>query len=1013
MASEILQSLEDDIKESIYDRRRSGVWEQSAEGAGVKLLESTSVHDAIGRASQTVIFAMRWKHQAHIRAHNSQKFKTVTDVFPEGANKDGNPGGSFRLAEGAEVEGAFGAVSAVAASSVDDGGRSRMESIPEDEKDDMLWARELGILPLSSPAKQQTNTSTGAAASKPFASSGAGEASGMRATFAAMGGNGSGQAAVTDVFPEGANKDGNPGGSFRLAEGAGVERAFGAVSAVAASSVDDGGSSRMESRPKSSGEASGVRATFAPMTGDGSEQATVAKVPQDHRNEIKSLHDHSVSQRWSNSLSVPGMVVTPSPHSAPPQRQSSLSYVSMIYPGRPLDSPKDASSFSRMSGNMPRVDYDLVVPKPKYSLSHAMNFQGNRAKRGLTRQFNRAMTVGTVNGDYDKDEVIELTCLPEKEKARGTWSVCVRCIRCRRAEVQEGSGNEREIQRSKLRRMSTTQKEVLLTKMRRSSQTLHEPEGIKPQFASKLEGTGGGKQNKKGKGNKRSRKSLKQAKKISNELKGVCFLHAINFKVRSLNEQLTEFEQQIGGANNSDKNTFDINTNQVDLQRRSIELTPEKMMMEKQNADDKKLIKENSQLKKEKRNSLKAAYGTVATTLKYESIDLSSLSEAQLKKRVLDSVNCNFRLQQSELQEQKQQKLKQEQEASQAALLSDQDRHRLQLEGTGGVVHKRRKPITCEMISFSETKLTKMAWQGADGACSMFVELFQKNISRSYPAGYRIDSSNYNPTMAWTLGIQMVSLNTQTHDLGWEVNFGMFRRNSGCGFVLKPDCLLEKQAGEQPWSPVDGPFDAPPGFALSVTIISAQYIPRNDKDKGKDKRKKSVDKSKKEKGGVPSVRLELRGIPADCGSFITNNVRKGDAFYNDGSDNTASSKQPDYWDERASFSLMAPELAFLNMQIIDGNGQLIGFNTLPVTGLREGYRRVAVYSRDGRSVHDHEFCSVFVHFAFSHEVKRTHGGMVVTPSSTPRKNRLVLPHQPTYSSRSRSSPDASHQRWLV
>jgi hypothetical protein len=363
------------------------------------------------------------------------------------------------------------------------------------------------------------------------------------------------------------------------------------------------------------------------------------------------------------------------------------------------------------------------------------------------------------------------------------------------------------------------------------------------------------------------------------------------------------------------------------------------------------------------------------------------------------------------------------------------------------------------MTSFNETKLTKLAWQGAEGATSVFVELLQRNISRVYPAGYRIDSSNYNPTMAWTLGVQMASLNTQTHDLGWQLNFGMFKRNRSTGYVLQPRCLLEKEGLEKDrstswspvdasWSPVDGPFDAPAGFVLSVTIISAQYLPQGSKEKGRGSRSKS-EKRRRDKGGVTSVRLELRGVPADCSSFSTHNNMsghgnnrngrggtvgggrggpEGDTFYNEGKVN--GNKKNDFWDERATFPLRAPELALLNIQIVDAGGQLLGFNTLPVAGLREGYRRVAVYSRDGRSVHGHEGCSIFAHFAFSHAPERTPSGFVVSSSAPPRRGRLVLPHQLAYTQRSslaqrqqlgnqRHVPaaggqdDAANQRWLV
>lgn len=42
-----------------------------------------------------------------------------------------------------------------------------------------------------------------------------------------------------------------------------------------------------------------------------------------------------------------------------------------------------------------------------------------------------------------------------------------------------------------------------------------------------------------------------------------------------------------------------------------------------------------------------------------------------------------------------------------------------------------------------------------------FARFTQRNILRVYPAGSRVDSSNYNPIMAWNHGAQMVAQNMQ------------------------------------------------------------------------------------------------------------------------------------------------------------------------------------------------------------------------------------------------------------
>lgn len=53
--------------------------------------------------------------------------------------------------------------------------------------------------------------------------------------------------------------------------------------------------------------------------------------------------------------------------------------------------------------------------------------------------------------------------------------------------------------------------------------------------------------------------------------------------------------------------------------------------------------------------------------------------------------------------------------------------------------------------------------------CSVFLNFAltlhthtERQLMRTYPAGVRIDSSNFNPMQFWIFGIQMVALNYQT-----------------------------------------------------------------------------------------------------------------------------------------------------------------------------------------------------------------------------------------------------------
>ena len=64
-----------------------------------------------------------------------------------------------------------------------------------------------------------------------------------------------------------------------------------------------------------------------------------------------------------------------------------------------------------------------------------------------------------------------------------------------------------------------------------------------------------------------------------------------------------------------------------------------------------------------------------------------------------------------------------------------------------------------EMSSFPETRVEKYINKKYS---KQFVKYHRKQISRVYPKGSRIDSSNYDPTMMWCSGAQLLALNYQT-----------------------------------------------------------------------------------------------------------------------------------------------------------------------------------------------------------------------------------------------------------
>jgi Ca2+-binding EF-hand superfamily protein len=102
----------------------------------------------------------------------------------------------------------------------------------------------------------------------------------------------------------------------------------------------------------------------------------------------------------------------------------------------------------------------------------------------------------------------------------------------------------------------------------------------------------------------------------------------------------------------------------------------------------------------------------------------------------------------------------------------------------------QKKAKYYEMSSFAESKAVRLSTE----QCSDFVKYNIRQMSRIYPAGTRVDSSNYDPTPMWCAGSQIVALNYQTPDRSMQLNRGRFRRNGRCGYVLKPLPLRQESA---------------------------------------------------------------------------------------------------------------------------------------------------------------------------------------------------------------------------
>lgn len=191
-----------------------------------------------------------------------------------------------------------------------------------------------------------------------------------------------------------------------------------------------------------------------------------------------------------------------------------------------------------------------------------------------------------------------------------------------------------------------------------------------------------------------------------------------------------------------------------------------------------------------------------------------------------------------------------------------------------------------------------------------FVNYNKRQMSRIYPKGGRVDSSNYMPQIFWNAGCQMVSLNYQTPDLAMQLNQGKFEYNGSCGYLLKPDFMRRPDRTFDPFSetPVDGVIAA----TCSVQVISGQFL--SDKKIG------------------TYVEVDMYGLPTDTirKEFKTRMVMN-------------NGLNPVYNEEPFVFrKVILPDLAVLRIAVYDDNNKLIGQRILPLDGLQAGYRHISL-----------------------------------------------------------------------
>uniref|UniRef100_A0A8C6NTT6 1-phosphatidylinositol 4,5-bisphosphate phosphodiesterase gamma n=1 Tax=Nothobranchius furzeri TaxID=105023 RepID=A0A8C6NTT6_NOTFU len=230
-----------------------------------------------------------------------------------------------------------------------------------------------------------------------------------------------------------------------------------------------------------------------------------------------------------------------------------------------------------------------------------------------------------------------------------------------------------------------------------------------------------------------------------------------------------------------------------------------------------------------------------------------------------------------------------------------------------------------DMSSFPETKAEKYI-----NKCKgkKFLQYNRLQLSRIYPRGQRLDSSNYDPLPMWLCGSQLVALNFQTADKPMQMNQALFMVNGRSGYVLQPPIMRDD---------VFDPFDKTTlrGIDKVDLVLGARHLPKHGR-------------------GIvsPLVEIEICGTDYDSTKVKTNSE----------ADNGLNPT----WQTKFEFSLLNSAFAFLRFVVYEidmfSDQNFLAQASFPIQGLRTGYRSVPLKNSYSE---DLELASLLVHVDIS------------------------------------------------
>uniref|UniRef100_A0A8C4F0L0 1-phosphatidylinositol 4,5-bisphosphate phosphodiesterase gamma n=1 Tax=Dicentrarchus labrax TaxID=13489 RepID=A0A8C4F0L0_DICLA len=266
-----------------------------------------------------------------------------------------------------------------------------------------------------------------------------------------------------------------------------------------------------------------------------------------------------------------------------------------------------------------------------------------------------------------------------------------------------------------------------------------------------------------------------------------------------------------------------------------------------------------------------------------------------------------------------------------------------------------------DMSSFPETKAEKYV-NKIKG--KKFLQYNRLQLSRIYPRGQRLDSSNYDPLPMWLCGSQLVALNFQTADKPMQMNQALFMLNGRSGYVLQPPIMRDDSFD---------PFDRHTLRGLEQ-VLGARHLPKHGR-------------------GIvcPLIEIEV------CGAEYDSAKQKTDSEADNGLNPT--------WPRKPfQFTVCNSAFAFLRFVVYEidmfNDQNFLAQATFPIHSLKTGYRSVPLKNSYNE---DLELASLLVHM----DIIR---GRVSSLSST-SSNMSPLPQSPAQATAYRGREGSFESRY--